>query len=79
MKPTSIRPWVGINMQTATFKKEGLAGKPVSGVVVVNTFFGSPAEAADIRAGDVIVSLNGVGIVDPKEFSAKIKIFSQVW
>lgn len=68
-KPDSTRGWLGVDLRPVG----DLGGKLASGALVAGTFDDSPAAAADIRAGDVITSVNGEAIADPKELSAKIR------
>jgi serine protease Do len=58
------RPFVGIAMQdmTSELAKAMGAGAPAKGALVSEVTPGSPADKAGIKAGDVIVSVNGQGI-----------------
>ena len=62
--------YAGLELQpkSAAAEREGFLGvrlKPGQGVIVANRLFGSPAEAADISAGDEIIAVEGLR-VDPQ-------------
>ena len=57
------RGWLGIKIRLQT---------DANGIVVSSISAGSPAEKANIEAGDIITELNGNKITSPKEFSRKI-------
>ena len=60
-KPQANRGWLGVEI------------KPdAKGALVTAAMEGSPAAAADLKAGDVIASVNGQAISGPKQLSAKI-------
>ena len=61
-KPEAKRGWLGVEI------------KPdAKGALVTAAMEGSPAAAADLKAGDVIDSVNGQPISGPKQLSAKIR------
>jgi hypothetical protein len=61
-KPEAKRGWLGVEI------------KPdAKGALVTAAMAGSPAAAADLKAGDVIASVNGQTISGPKQLSAKIR------
>lgn len=61
-KPEAKRGWLGVEI------------KPdAKGALVTAAMAGSPAASADLRAGDVISSVNGHAIDGPKQLSAKIR------
>jgi hypothetical protein len=61
-KPEAQRGWLGVEI------------KPdAKGALVTAAMAGSPAAAADLKAGDVIASVNGQAISGPKQLSAKIR------
>ena len=62
--PKPTQGWLGVEIAPAT---QG-TGAAVTGAVA-----NSPAAAADLRAGDVIATLNGVAVTDAKDFSTKIR------
>ncbi|MBE6445773.1 MAG: PDZ domain-containing protein [Alphaproteobacteria bacterium] len=57
------RGWLGIKIRLQT---------DANGIVVSSISTSSPAEKANIEAGDIITELNGNKITSPKEFSRKI-------
>lgn len=61
-KPEANAGWLGVEISQAE-----------KGVLVTSAVAGSPAAAADLKAGDVIASLNGGAVASPKELSAKIR------
>jgi serine protease Do len=60
-----IRPWIGARTQTVTAElAEGLGlARPV-GALVSDIYPGGPSEAAGLRAGDVIVAVDGRPVLD---------------
>lgn len=56
------RGWLGVEI-----------GPAPNGALVSSAVAGSPAAAADLKAGDVIASVNGEAVAGPKELSAKIR------
>jgi len=69
----STKGWLGVNLEpVGTDVHASHDEKGASGALVAGTFDDSPAAAADVEAGDVIVSVNGETIADPKALSAKI-------
>jgi PDZ domain len=73
-KPEATGGWLGIDISPVG---EDATGSPSShaqsGALVAAAFDGSPAAAADLRAGDVITTMNGENVAAPKELSAKIR------
>jgi peroxiredoxin len=61
--PQQAAPWLGV----------GLKPGPMPGVVVDFVFRKSPAEAAGIRADDLIVSADGVALAGPDDLVAQIR------
>jgi hypothetical protein len=61
-KPQAQRGWLGVEI------------KPdAKGALVTAAMAGSPAASADLKAGDVIASVDGHAIAGPKQLSAKIR------
>jgi hypothetical protein len=65
-KPRENRGWLGVEMKIGEEK----------GALVAGAVEGSPAAAAGLKSGDVIGSVNGEAIADPKDLSAKIRALS---
>ena len=70
------RGWMGISVQDIT---EDMAKsfklKDLNGAIVAEVFAGDPAEKAGLRAGDIIVEVNGKGIKDTHELLVMIASF----
>jgi Do/DeqQ family serine protease len=64
------RPWLGAKLQVLTpeLSKEFDLKRPV-GSVVTSVTAGSPAARAGLRAGDVIVEVDGQAVDDPNAFN----------
>jgi S1-C subfamily serine protease len=63
------RPWFGAKLQEVTPDiADSLGLKVPSGALVASVAAGSPAARAGIKAGDLLVSVDGVAIDDPNAF-----------
>lgn len=61
-----IRPWFGGILQPITPRIVGQLGlSSTHGALLLGTYEGSPAAAAGLQAGDVILAFNGKPILDP--------------
>lgn len=60
-RPAPARGWLGVELKEAD-----------GGAEVTGTIPGSAAAAADLKAGDVIFSVNGAAVAGPKDLSTKI-------
>ena len=70
---TVERGWLGVSIQPVTSDiAESLGLKKASGALVAEPQEGAPAEAAGIKSGDVITSVNGEEIKDPRELARVI-------
>ena len=56
------RAWLGIDVTKS----------PYGGVMVVDVFPGSPAQAAGMEAGDVITRINGHSVINPSDVTTAI-------
>jgi serine protease Do len=71
------RGWLGVGIQDLTdelAEKFGVAGK--RGVLVSQVFEGSPAEKAGLRAGDIIVSINGRRVGETRKLTRRVGALS---
>jgi serine protease Do len=72
-KGSVSRGWIGVQIQPVTAEiAESLGLKEEGGALVAEPQAGSPAVKAGIRAGDVIVSVNGTRIRDARELARRI-------
>jgi hypothetical protein len=69
-KPEATSGWLGVDIGPVS---NNAADSPGAGALVTVALDGSPAAAADLKAGDVITSVNGETVAGPKELSAKIR------
>src|SRR5437870_6534133 len=68
-----VRGWLGIAIQDVTDQLSGSFGvKEREGVLVAEVMKGSPAEAAGLRAGDVVVELSGAQIKEVPDLQRRI-------
>jgi Do/DeqQ family serine protease len=68
-----VRGWLGVGIQELTDELAGGFGmREREGVLVSDVMKGGPAEAAGLRAGDVIVELGGASIHDVPELQGKV-------
>ncbi len=64
---TLVRPWLGLKGQSVTFdiaKAQGLE-RPV-GVIVSEVYDDSPADNADLRRGDLVMTIDGREVFDER-------------
>jgi serine protease Do len=72
-KGTVARGWVGIQIQAVTPDiADSLGMKSNKGALVAEAQRNSPAEAAGIKSGDVILRLDGEAVDGPRELARKI-------
>jgi S1-C subfamily serine protease len=68
-----IRPWFGAYMRSLTPQLAQQLGLPdASGVLVMLTYEGSPAEKGGVKSGDVIIEFNGKPIRDLIELRNRV-------
>lgn len=71
------RGWLGVtiqNVNAATAKALGM--KEAGGALVGDTFEGQPAAVAGIKAGDVIIAVNGERVADTEQLLRKVALLS---
>jgi serine protease Do len=67
------RGWIGVQIQPVTAEiADSLGLKNAQGALVVEPQSGSPAQKAGLKAGDVIVSINGETVTDARDLSRRI-------
>ena len=67
------RGWLGVQIQPVTSEvADALGLKQTTGALVSEPQAGSPAAKAGVKAGDVIVSVDGTSVKDARELSQKI-------
>jgi hypothetical protein len=66
----SVHGWLGVEVQpVGKDVADRSGGKAASGALVAKALSGSPAAAAGVKAGDIIISVDGVDVADPKELT----------
>jgi serine protease Do len=67
------RGWIGVQIQPVTTEiADSLGLKNARGALVAEPQSGSPAQKAGIKAGDVIVSVNGETVTDARNLARRI-------
>src|SRR5712692_4428058 len=67
------RGWIGVQIQPVTNEiADSLGMRNARGALVAEPQSGSPAQKAGIKAGDVIVSVNGESITDARNLARRI-------
>ena len=67
------RGWIGVQIQPVTSEiADSLGLKNARGALVAEPQASSPAQKAGIKAGDVIVSVNGEAVVDARNLARRI-------
>jgi len=63
-----IRPWVGIGLQDITSDLMKFFNlKEKAGALISQVYAGSPAEKADLKAGDVVIEIDGVKVTNSQD------------
>jgi serine protease Do len=71
------RGWLGVQIQPVTSEvADALGLKQTGGALVSEPQAGSPAEKAGIKAGDVIVAIDGNAVHDSRDLAQKIGVMS---
>ena len=69
------RGWLGVEIQPVSADiADSMGVKEASGALVSKAQADSPALAAGVKAGDIITSVNGESVADPKELARKIAL-----
>jgi serine protease Do len=69
------RGWLGVEIQPVSADiAESLGVKTASGALVSRAQPNSPAAAAGVKSGDIITSVNGESVADPRELARKIAL-----
>ncbi|MDC7682298.1 Do family serine endopeptidase [Asticcacaulis sp. BYS171W] len=74
-KSTLVRPWLGAKGDPVTSdiaRSLGLS-KP-DGVLVSDVYAGGPADQAGLKTGDVVLSVNGEPVNDPKTLNYRVSL-----
>lgn len=72
--PAGATPWFGVRLQTVPADVREKLGLPTQGGVLVDQVLeGSPAERANLRAGDVVLRVNGRAVASPQELLDAIR------
>ncbi|MEW6050731.1 MAG: trypsin-like peptidase domain-containing protein [Candidatus Zixiibacteriota bacterium] len=67
------RGWLGVWLSNVTERQAKRLGlKAVQGVVIDSVFYGSPAEQAGIRRGDVVVAFNNEEVQNSNQFAVLV-------
>jgi serine protease Do len=67
------RSWLGVKVQAVTKSiADGLGMDTAKGVLIASTEADSPAAKAGLKSGDVIVSVNGAAVQNPRDLARKI-------
>ena len=67
------RGWIGVQVQPVTTEiAESLGMKETGGALVSGTEPGGPAAKAGLKAGDVVTSINGSAVKDPRDLARTI-------
>ncbi len=71
------RGWLGVEIQPVSADiADSLGIKAAAGALVASEQPNSPAAAAGVKTGDVITSVNGENVADPRDLARKIAILS---
>ena len=72
-----VRPWVGASLQAVTNDLAASLGlERPTGVLVTAVREGGPADGAQLKKGDVVLSVNGIEVTDPDSFAFRIATLS---
>jgi TPR repeat protein len=67
------RPWIGINADSIDRPLAISFGlREANGVMILDAYAGSPAAQAGIKAGDIVVNMNGIAVGDTATFRQRL-------
>ncbi len=70
-----VRPWLGLSVQPVTPEiAESIGMKAPKGVLAKDIYPGSPAEKAGLKAGDVVLALNGAPINSEQDLQYRLAL-----
>jgi serine protease Do len=70
-----VRPWLGVNVQPVTAEIAESVGMPSrEGAIIRKISAGSPALAAGLKVGDVIISVNGTPVSTDQEINYRLAL-----
>jgi len=76
-KGSVTRGWLGVQIQPVTGEiAESLGIKEAKGALVADVTTNSPAARSGVKTGDMIISLNGNPIQDPRDLARKVAALS---
>ncbi len=67
-----IRGWIGIVPQDVPEYQREQLGLPLTGVLIANTYVGSPAQRAGVQAGDMLTEVDGTPVRSAQEAIARV-------
>src|SRR5207247_10554440 len=68
-----VRGWLGVAIQDITDELASSFGvREREGVLVADVMKGGPAETAGLRAGDIVVEVNGVGVREVPDLQRRV-------
>lgn len=67
-----VRGWIGVVPEDVTDEQAGQLGLTRGGVLVANLYVGSPAQAAGLLPGDLLLSVNGTAVRSAQDALARV-------
>ncbi len=75
-KPEATQGWLGVEIKPVGQGDGDVPGSGGTGALVAGVVENSPAAATELKAGDIITSVNGKAVAGPKELSAQLRAFT---